>query len=352
MSPIRRVAIAAAALVALALAPTALAARNAPPSKTPSAAELALAEQTPIEQIEQLAKPLPIPDGVGSKRPEQPGGSPTVVEGALPLIGVFGPGLSLDLGAGTDGLQGQNGPWPGRFDLNPNRQVGKLYFDRQKGPGVDWRHCSATAVNSENKSVVLTAGHCVYNADPDGNGLIEGNGYWYESVQFCPGYEYGCRLGVWHSRQMFTTNSWFYGTGNPRRINYADDMAVVLVKPNQSGYLVNAVGGHGISFNQPTGLSRHALGYPAADWRFPEYNYNGEDLIYCPGRDRYDGFGHVEIACTMTGGASGGPWLINPNNQWLGTLNGVNSHKLSGPRVSSPYFGNTESDVFQYARAR
>jgi V8-like Glu-specific endopeptidase len=47
----------------------------------------------------------------------------------------------------------------------------------QQGAGEDWRQCSATAVSSQNKSLVITAGHCVYTPDPDGNGTIDGNGY-------------------------------------------------------------------------------------------------------------------------------------------------------------------------------
>jgi hypothetical protein len=249
----------------------------------------------------------------------------------------------------------QNGPWQGAYSKNPNRQVGKLYFDITPGPGVTWRHCTATAINSENKSLVLTAGHCVYKPDPDENGRVEGNGFWVEQVQFCPGYESGCRLGIWPARQLSTTNTWFSGYGTNHRYDFRDDVAVVLVKPNSSGYLVNVVGGQGISFNKATGLQRHSFGYPLSDYRWPQYTYTGEDLIYCPGRDASDGNypGTMYISCTMTGGASGGPWLTTPNTSWIGYVNSVNSHKpYGGGYMSGPYFGSAESNLFQYWRNR
>lgn len=331
----------------------ALAARPAadktPPSKIVGAAEQRQAKAFPIDEIVRQARPLPMPEaksalpGEGSQRADGPqldvqGAAPAPTAGQAPL-------------AGTD--VAQNGLWTGAYNSNPNRQVGKLYFDIKKGPGVVWKHCSATAVNSENKSVVVTAGHCVFNNDPTENGYVEGDRYWYENVQFCPGYEYECKLGVWHARQMFTTNSWFDGSGTARVMTYKDDMAIVLVSRHATkGLLVSAVGGHGISFNQATGLYRHAFGYPVADTRWPAYSYNGEDLIYCPGRDAYDDRGHVVIYCTMTGGASGGPWIINPASNWMGTVNSVNSHKSTPETMSGPYFGNAESSLYQYARDR
>lgn len=328
-----------------------------PPSDTVTSQEQERTKSIPLDRIERQADALPAPRPTAKSAPEPQG-----PEGPkLTVPGTKGSAAAAATASATPApavAVSQNGLWGGSFNTNPNRQVGKLYFDTKRGAGESWSHCSATAVNSENKALVATAGHCVYNPDPDkngdgkGDGYVEGDGYWYEHVQFCPGYEYGCKLGRWYSRQNSTTNSWFYGTGSPRKYDWSDDMAVVLLSANSQGNVVTAHGGHGITFNTSTGLSRHSLGYPAADYRFPQYKYNGEDLVYCPGRDAYDGYGHEAINCTMTGGASGGPWLHSPNSSWLGTLNGVNSHKVSATTMSSPYFGNAERDLFQYWRAR
>jgi hypothetical protein len=166
---------------------------------------------------------------------------------------------------------------------------------------------------------------------------------------FCPGYQSGCRLGMWYARRLSTTGSWAYGSSG--YYDWSDDVGAVVVSADaERGYLVDAVGGQGIAFNTNIVLQRHAFGYPAADDRWPEYSYDGESLIYCPDTDTYDGAGHVSIACTMTGGSSGGPWLINPSADWLGYVNSVNSHKAwGGPYMGGPYFGRAEADLYDHA---
>jgi hypothetical protein len=342
-TPSRRIApIALAALVAL-VATTEAAA--APPSKHfgPSQQRSGV----PIAKIIRNAEPMAIP--------EAPAQTPIAGMAKLPERGprlsVRGTAAAHATAAGvstraTVARRNQrrklfkNGRWPGAYYATPNAQVGRLFFDKQPGPGEKWGRCSATAVNSENKSLVATAGHCV--VDPFTR-------TWYEHIQFCPGYERGCKLGVWHARQVYTTNTWF-GAGN-----FADDMAVVLVNPNERGYLVDAVGAQGITFNANVGVRRLALGYPGADARWPQYRYDGEDLVYCPGVDRYAS-GNIVIGCTMTGGSSGGPWLTGSDSNGFGFVNGINSHKpgprsISGKVMASPYLGDAEASLFQYARA-
>jgi hypothetical protein len=323
-----------------------------PPGLTVSAQDQARAARFSIKDIMKKAKALKVGVDKGDNVKRQgPDGPQIKVRGVLPDTAAGAIGTTAAAPAAP--AAPQNGAWPGGYAVNPNRQVGKLYYDIKKGPGEDWKHCSATAINSENRSVVLTAGHCVFNPDPDGNGVVESNKFWYEWVQFCPGYEFGCKLGVWHSRQVYTTDSWFYGTGANKAKDWSDDIAIVLVKPNNQGLIVNAVGGQGITFNLTVGRQQHAFGYPVTDWRWPEYTYSGEDLMYCTGTDWYDGYGHLRIPCTMTGGASGGPWITSPAANWLGYVNSVNSHKAwGGLYMGGPYFGKAESDLFTYARNR
>jgi hypothetical protein len=330
--------LALAALVALGAASDASA---APPSK-----HVPQGTRTPIERIVQEAVPAEAPRsglpqagaGIASLRergPRQsfPGKAPKEASAAVVRA-------TASAARRKRRRVRQNGAWRGAYNANPNLQIGRLFFDDQPGPGERWTHCSATAVNSENRSLVATAGHCVY--DPF-------TGVWSENILFCPGYERGCKLGVWRARNVFTTNNWF-GAGD---LN--DDMAVVLVSPNESGYLVDVVGGQGITFNENVGLGRHAFGYPVSDSRWPAYRYSGEDLIYCPGTDSYAS-GSIVIPCTMTGGASGGPWISGFDASGLGYVNGINSNK-PGPRrtgakiMASPYLGAAEAGLFNYTRA-
>jgi len=76
------------------------------------------------------------------------------------------------------------------------------------------------------------------------------------------------------------------------------------------GAIRAAVGGQGISFNQGRGLTCNAYGYPAAG------KFNGQTLRSCSGTATPDPYGQTQsqgIPCDMTGGSSGGPWLISSN---------------------------------------
>ena len=67
------------------------------------------------------------------------------------------------------------------------------------------------------------------------------------------------------------------------------------------------LGTYGIAYPAiSTGGTVHAFGYPAAG------RYNGKDLTYCTGptfNDQYNDNLTWGIACNMTGGSSGGPWI-------------------------------------------
>jgi hypothetical protein len=333
------------------------------PSKTPTPAEQRKLRDTPIEEIVREAKPLRIPEHAGnaetrngprsSGERQRPDGPPVQIEGTL--------GNDLGAVAATSmtatATATQNGVWTGGYSSNPNRQIGKLYFDTMPGPGVERHTCTATVVTAGNKSTVITAGHCVFDPDPDHNSVIDGNGYWYEDIRFCPGYEYGCKLGTWTYRRASTTNSWFYGVNG--LYNFSDDVAVVLLNRDTAGrYVQDVTGAQGIIFNQSTGLRRHAFGYPAADDRWPQYSYNGEDLVYAAGNDTNDTNypGTMWMNSTMTGGASGGPWITSPNSSWLGYVNSVNSHKpyggsYGGAYMNGPYFGTAENQLYNTWKA-
>lgn len=334
------------------------------PSNRIDGAEAQESNATPIEEIVSEATPLEVELPVDEPDTPAPESEPqqTADGAAMKVPGTVG-AESGDAAAatGTEAAGGAaassaasvaaatgNTKWTGAYNRNPNLQVGKLYFDIAPGTRQDWRHCTATVVNAPNRSTIVTAGHCVFNPDPDSNGYVNGNGFWHEDLRFCPGYEYGCKLGVWKYRRASTTPAWVGGVSS--RVNYSDDMAVVLLKTDTAGrYVQNVTGSQGITFNQPTGLTRYSFGYPAPDSRWTTYYYDGEDLIAATGRDSADSSypGTMWMTNTMTGGSSGGPWIISPNSSWLGYVNSVNSFKPYGANyMNGPYFGNAEMKVF------
>lgn len=206
--------------------------------------------------------------------------------------------------------------------LYPNATAGRVFFTNPHD-GVNYA-CTGTVVNSGNRSVVLTAGHCVHTG---GSG-----GAWVANWAFVPGYDHGEEpFGVWSAVRLATTPAW------AAERNFRFDIGAAVVGPDASGWPIAAlVGARGIAFDLGRGLSYDAYGYPVGS------PYDGHSQVVCSGpaatSDPYAPGGGPDplgIACDMGGGASGGGWVTG------GYVNSVNSYLL-GDRpgtVFGPYFG-------------
>ncbi|MER7366234.1 trypsin-like serine peptidase [Nonomuraea wenchangensis] len=209
------------------------------------------------------------------------------------------------------------------------RTTGRIFFTTQ-GRNAS---CSGSAVTSANKSVVITAGHCV-----------KLNGAFHTNWVFVPGYDRGARpYGTWAATKLLTTPQWDASE------DVDHDMAAAVVAPLDGRSLVDVVGGQGVAFNQPRRRQMYAFGYPAAA------PYDGSKLVYCSGRafDDYLLSNDLGLTCDQTGGASGGPWMLAfDESTGLGTLNSVNSFKYGfAPNwMFGPYFGNEAQAVYQSAQ--
>lgn len=195
--------------------------------------------------------------------------------------------------------------------------------------------CSANAVTSDNRSTVITAGHCV-----------KYHGSWHSNWVFVPGYHNGEEpFGEWPAESLHTTPQW----KNGEDINY--DIGAAVVRPVGGHRLTDVVGGQGIAFNQPRGQRTYAFGYPAAK------PYDGSKLVYCAGTTFEDIlFSNDQgLGCDMTGGASGGPWLTGFDPQTgTGVQNSVNSFSyLFLPNVLfGPPFGDAARELYQTAQSQ
>jgi V8-like Glu-specific endopeptidase len=214
--------------------------------------------------------------------------------------------------------------WPGPYDQPPATTSGKVFF---KMGGSSWV-CSGTAVNSPNKSLVWTAGHCVYSQRKG----------WATHWMFCPGYHDGrCLFGKWTYRRLGTTSVWF------SHRNFAYDFGAARMMPLNGARLANSVGAQGILFNLSADQYWWAFGYPAED------PFHGQNAWVCEnstaGRIPYNGPDGIWFPCDMTGGSSGGGWHINFNGTPYGYVNGVNS---SGPsdEMWGPYQGDAAKDLY------
>jgi len=229
---------------------------------------------------------------------------------------------------------------PRPYTNYPDKVNGKVFFT--KATGGDFV-CSGTAVNSTNKSVVWTAGHCVHN----GSG-----GAFHRNWIFVPAYSSSFNghrpFGTWTARQLSTRTEWAVNG------NFRQDFGAATVNRINNVRLVDSIGGDGISFNLSRNQSWAAFGYPQAA------PFNGFDQFRCNSGRLADDFpagagpATIKINCNMTGGSSGGGWLINIQPSGLGFVNGLNSYRYGNTpnNLFGPYHGNEGLSLFNTAQAQ
>jgi V8-like Glu-specific endopeptidase len=218
---------------------------------------------------------------------------------------------------------------------------GKVFVDTGRGLS---EYCSGTVVASNNKSLVLTAGHCVYS-EPG-----EGRRHWLKRKWvFVPGYHNGkAPYGRWVATRLFTTNQW------KRSGDFAYDLGAAIVRPIRGRYLDDVVGSQGIWFNLSRNEGYLSGGYPAGR------PFSGRRLWVCRapygGIDRSVAPAATGIGCDMTGGSSGGGWLIgvNRSSPGIGWIFGLNSYSLEGidDVMFSPYFGDVAQQFWNYVKTQ
>lgn len=261
----------------------------------------------------------------------------------------LGHDFSIDEGqAGI--IQGQSGSaptattggynYPGPFTRHevfcpytqyPYVTIGKLFF---KQYGVSYVASAASIGNY----AIWTGGHCVHKGDGNAAG-------WSTNVVFVPAYKDGVApYGQWPAARLWTRTNWF-NNGIPNGL--CEDLGGAVLYPNGAGKKISqVVGWLGFAWNYPRYQHWHSLGYPAAS------PFSGNRLITNQASFAYleSGLGCAlkphAIGCDMTGGCSGGPWIIQ-----FGTNNYVNGHNsyrnTSSPQeMKSPYIGNEAKSLF------
>lgn len=217
----------------------------------------------------------------------------------------------------------------------PDRLTVKVFFS---GPGGNFV-CSGTIVNSNNKDMVDTAGHCVSN----------GSGTWYSNHTVVPAYSSSFNghrpYGTWTSRTITARTEW-HSFGN-----FKQDTAYIVLNTLGGQHIANYLGGHGSAFNLSRNQTWFAYGYPQAA------PFNGFDQWVCvSGRLGDDnpspraGPFTMRIHCNMTGGSSGGGWLVSLSGG-LGYVNSHNSYRYGYfDDMYGTYFGNEALSLFNFAQ--
>jgi V8-like Glu-specific endopeptidase len=202
--------------------------------------------------------------------------------------------------------------------------AGKLFYTYDSKDYV----CSASTVSSANLNLVITAAHCVYHT---------GDG-WHTNFAFAPAYYNGdMPYGLWNWERARTFEAWMQNG------DYAHDQAFITFAPRNGIELITWVGGNGFQYNYGTAQpSVRVWGWPA------EAPYDGEVPYYCdnPSTDRSIFDNDAQVACAMTGGASGGPWFRSLINDNLGYVFAVTSRRTTegSPRylISTPNTNDTK----------
>jgi V8-like Glu-specific endopeptidase len=235
-----------------------------------------------------------------------------------------GPGDGDDGGSGTSAVTGAS--WNGGGPALT--ATGKVFFTMG---GTDYV-CSGAAVedNGSANSLVLTAGHCVYDE----------TGHAYASKwMFFPGYDsapsscanssHGCYSFI----KLFAHPEYVNSDGfNSKAIKHDWGFADVG-KNKQDEQLEDNVPEFSIEFSA-NDERRHSFGYPA------QGKYGGSNLVYCEGDvitdNSYDTWG---LECDMTPGSSGGPWIRKYGTASERALNSVNSYRYTGGQKKKYMFG-------------
>ncbi len=176
----------------------------------------------------------------------------------------------------------------------PYRLHGKIFFR----VGADEYSCSGTVVDSKQRNVIFTAGHCVFDLTTK---------TWVQDLVFIPGYRDGTTpLGVYNGGEMVTTNGWIQSS------DQRYDIATVALDRK----IQNNLGARKVYFGaDPRNRSYTILGYPSQ----PEALYNGERLIRCD--SAFVGVDDSMLEpqpiggspCDMMQGSSGGGWITDGN---------------------------------------
>lgn len=231
------------------------------------------------------------------------------------------------------------------------KRSGRILFS---SGGSDWI-CSGAVVNdsstSNGYSIVLTAGHCVY----DGNDGWSYNFLYLPNFDAQPSYDCNTRAdGCWRANLLTAHDDFVpegFGSDETVRVDYAFARVGLRIAGAGTAELDAATGGYGLNTaSVADSVTKWAFGYPA------EGKYKGNDLIYCAGPTSADPYGAPTwgVACNMGGGSSGGPWIFgttDPAVYTAGTLlTSVNSYGYSGLQyMFGPKFNAQTQTVYASA---
>ncbi|HEU4674335.1 MAG TPA: hypothetical protein VFS32_15685 [Candidatus Limnocylindrales bacterium] len=224
---------------------------------------------------------------------------------------------------------------------------GKVLFTMDSGDYI----CSGTLISdtASDRSIVITAGHCSYDA---ADGGFARN--WTFYPEFDTNATYTCaqsKWGCWIATALAVHNGFAQAGGFNTQATTYDWSFAVLKNGGFSDNLAETAlnGTMPKTFTAPAvGSQTFNFGYPAAG------KYHGYDLVYCADQIFNDSLNQnltLGVDCDMTGGSSGGPWLGGFNKSTgVGTVDSVNSYGYNGQKKEyGPKFNSNTAATFNAA---
>jgi V8-like Glu-specific endopeptidase len=184
--------------------------------------------------------------------------------------------------------------------------IGKLF--------LNGGYCSASVISGNN--IIVTAAHCCWDRTKNN---------WIGGWSFAPAYNNGnAPYGVFNWAQARVLNSWI-NNGDT-----ASDVCLIALQNDAAGHGVTYYTGWlGRSWNYPSTLSMHSLGYPG--------NIGGGNYLELCASESFAqnsscGAGVLNTGCSMTYGSSGGPWIrdYRTGNHVDSTVHGYVSQSCTG----------------------
>ncbi|MRT34924.1 trypsin-like serine peptidase [Xylella fastidiosa] len=215
--------------------------------------------------------------------------------------------------------------------------IGRIYFDA----GGHQYSCTGASIESNSKSVVATAAHCLYYMD----------GEWSTRVVFVPAWD-----GV--NKPLLTWGAVYYQI--PRAWRYEEDRehdaAFIKFKPlndwyGKKEYLADKAGAQTPSFSlAKSGLHYQAFGYKNLS------GFNNTPLFICSGEgsdfQKTATNRRLQISgCTVPGGSSGGPVYHaskkGPNGTQVGVVTQQRKAKDGTPLLVFVPWGEVEYSIYR-----
>jgi V8-like Glu-specific endopeptidase len=200
----------------------------------------------------------------------------------------------------------------------PYTTMGRLFFRSRDGNFA----CSASVISNR---VILTAGHCVYDAI---------RRRFHDNFAFVPEYFHGqLPRGVWTARFAVVTEEW--KLSNDVLPNSAD-FGVLVLNDNAGRTIGQATGWLGFRTEALVPNHVHILG-------FPSNHDGGEELHQVTSGDFLCCFdGTAVFGSDMQAGSSGGPFIQNFGQRAIGQSGGANgpANRVVGVVSYGPVEGN------------